>query len=233
MSGLPASALLAVWLDAVRAGRAGPDDLATAVQRDDPRHLVVGLPESGALDLVELPARLPGPVSLALAAPGDLVGLGGPPDLNRAVIEAGEAVIIGGVGLVPEEDARTVLWRVRPASPAPFVDERETAVHLRTTLAEVTRALVDLDVAAWQPEIPDLLMDLRRRPVAPLPPGFDGRRAETVERAALCMTIVELARSGEGGAVSAYEMERRGAALAALGRAARHALVGACQGRSA
>ena len=91
----------------------------------------------------------------------------------------------------------------------PWVDERETAIELRTTLAEVTRRLVDLDVASWQPEIPDLLMNLRHRPPLPLPPGYDARRVETVERAVLCLEIVELARAGEGGAVSAYEMDQR------------------------
>jgi hypothetical protein len=54
---------------------------------------------------------------------------------------------------------------------------------------------------------------------------------ETTERAVLCLDILELARSGEGGAVSAYEMERRRAALDDLGRAARRALVGACASR--
>ena len=73
----------------------------------------------------------------------------------------------------------------------------------------MTRRLVDLDVASWQPDIPDLLMNLRHRAPLPLPPGYDARRVETVERAVLCLDIVELARSEDGGAVSAYEMEHR------------------------
>ena len=76
-------------------------------------------------------------------------------------------------------------------------------------LAEVTRRLVDLEVASWQPDIPDLLLNLRHRAPLPLPPGYDARRAETMERAVLCLDILELARAGEGGAVSAYEMEQR------------------------
>jgi hypothetical protein len=237
------SALLATWLDAVRVGRAGPDDLADAVRGSDPRHLVVGLPvrqsvgqsarvepESTAIELHDLPRALVAPASLALPAPGDPVGLGGPPEFNFAAIEAGEAVVIGPVGLVPEVDARTVVWRAYPASPVPWVDERETAIELRTTLIEVTQSLIDLDVAAWQPEIPDLLLNLRNRPALPLPPGTDARRVETVERATLCLEIVELARTGAGGAVTAYEMDRRHTALTDLGRAARRALVGACTG---
>jgi len=239
------SALLATWLDAVRVGRAGPDDLADAVRGGDPRHLVVGLPvrqsvgqsaqveAETVLDLHELPSAVLGPASLALPAPGDPVGLGGPPEFNFAAIEAGEAVVVGAVGLVPEVDARTVVWQAYPASPVPWVDERESAIELRTTLVEVTQSLVDLDVASWQPEIPDLLLNLRNRPALPLPPGTDARRVETVERATLCLEIVDLARTGDGGAVTAYEMERRHAALADLGRAARRALVGACSGHTA
>ncbi len=222
------SAVLTVWLDHHRQGRVGPDDLEAAVRGDVPRHLVVGLPGAPTIDLVDLPSRLSGPATLALPSPGDPVGLGGPAELNLAALEAGEAVLAGGVGLVPEEDARTVVWRVHRADPAPWVDERETAVELRSTMAVVTRRLVDLNVSAWQPEIPDLLLNLRHRPPLPLPAGYDPRRVETLERAVLCLEIVALARSGEGGAVSAYEMDQRRAALADLDRAARRALVGSC-----
>ena len=232
MSSLPVSAVLATWLDAVHAGLAGPDDLSDAVRGDDPRHLVTGLPERAVLELHELPAALAGPISLALPAPGDLVGLGGPASFNVAATDAGEAVVAGHVGLVPEVDARTVVWRAHPADRVPWVDERETAAELKVALSDVTRRLVDLDVAAWQPEIPDLLLGLRHRAPLPLPPGYDARRVETTERAVLCLDIVELARVGDGGAVSSYEMDRRRVALDDLDRAARRALVGACSART-
>ncbi len=240
MSALPVSALLATWLDACRRGDAGPDELATAVRGEDPRHLVSGLVnglvnESGEDDVTELdrlPMLLEGPISLALPAPGDPVGLGGPESFNLAALDAGEAVVVGRVGLVPVEDARTIVWTAHRVEPVPWIDERETAIELRTTLTEVTMRLVDLDVAAWQPDIPDLLMNLRTRPPLPLAPGYDARRIETVERAVLCLEIVQLARAGEGGAVSSYEMDQRRAALADLDRAARRALAGACSGRS-
>ena len=231
MSALPVSAVLATWLDACRLGLAGPDDLADAVRGDDPRHLVADLPETPVLELHQLPARLSGVPSLALPAPGHLVGLGGPAELNLAAIDAGQAVVVGDVGLVPELDARTVVWRAYPAGRVPWVDDRESALMLRTTLLEVTQRLVDLDVAAWQPEIPDLLLNLRHRLRLPLPPGFDPRRTETIERAVLCLEIVALAQDADGGAVSSYEIDQRRAALADLDRAARTALVGACSGR--
>jgi len=229
---LPVSVVLATWLDAVRAGHAGPDELADAVSDQDPRHLVVGLPERGVLELTELPAALAGPLSLALPAPGDPLGLGGPAPLTVAALDAGQAVIAGPVALVPEVDARTVVWRAHRADPAPYVDARESASELRTTLLEVTRRLVDLDVAAWAPEVPDLLMNLRHRPALPLPPGIDPRLVESLERGVLCLEVVALARADEGGAVSAYEVQQRRAALADLDRAARRALVGACTGRA-
>lgn len=227
--GLPASALLCTWLEAVRTGRAGPDDLEDTVRGEDPRHLVAGLP--GAVELRELPKTLRAAPSLALPAPGDPVGLGGPAEFNLAAIEAGEAVVVGSVGLVPELDARTVLWRAFDVAPVPYVDERETGIELRTALVEVTSRLVQLDVAAWQPEIPDLLMNLRRRPRLPLPPGLAPRQVETIERALLCLEIVRLAVDVDGGTVTSYELTQRRDALADLGRAARRALVGACSGR--
>ncbi|MEO5651883.1 MAG: hypothetical protein ABIN79_15275 [Marmoricola sp.] len=231
MSALPVAAVLATWLEACRLGLVGPDDLADAVRGDDPRHLVTGLPESSVLELQELPARLTGVPGLALPVPGNLVGLGGPMELNLAAIEAGQAVVVGDVGLVPELDARTVVWRAYPAARVPWIDERESAATLRLTLLEVTRRLVDLDVAAWQPEIPDLLLNLQHRMRLPLPPGFDSRRTETVERAVLCLEIVALVGDVEGGAVSSYEIDQRRGALVELDRAARTALVGACAGR--
>jgi hypothetical protein len=232
VSSLPVAAVLATWLDAFRAGHVGPDDLADAVRGDDPRHLVRCHGDSDVFELHELPARLDGPISLALPAPGDLLGLGGPSELNLAAVDAGQAVVVGTTGLVPLEDARSVVWTAFPADPVPWVDERETAIELRTTLAEVTRRLVDLDVASWQPDIPDLLMNLRHRPRLPLPRGLDPRRLETIDRALLCLEIVSLARTGEGGALSAYEMQQRAAALGELDRAARRAVVGACSGRA-
>jgi hypothetical protein len=231
VSSLPVSAVLATWLDAACRGQVQPEQLADVVRGEDPRHLVAGFPEREVLELHELPQVVAGRVSLALPAPGDLVGLGGPAAFNMAATDAGEAVVAGSFGLVPEVDARTVVWRTYPADRVPWVDERETAVELKVALAEVTRRLVDLDVAAWQPDIPDLLLNLRHRTPLPLPPGYDARRVETAERAVLCLDILALALSGDGGAVTAYEMEQRRAALADLERATRRALVGACSSR--
>ena len=241
MSSLPVAAVLATWLDAVRAGRAGPDDLADAVRGDDPRHLVSGLPvrrrgrSAGRGAAVLASCRRGRGPALALPAPGDPVGLGGPPEFNFAALEAGEAVVVGRVGLVPlEVDARTVVWRAYPADPVPWVDERETAIELRTTLTRghpAPRRPRRRLVAARDPRP----ADEPAQPAAAAPAARVSTPAASRRWSGPCpaLEIVDLARPGDGGAVTAYEMERRRAALADLDRAARRALVGACSGHPA
>ena len=230
--GLPRSALLSCWLDACLRGLVPPDEVSDAVRGADPPHLL--LLAGAAAPLIEAPGRLRalGATSarLALPAPGDPTGLAGPTGFNTAAVDAGEAVLLAGagLGLVPRVDARTVLWEVLPAEPAPLLDPAEAGTSLRRTLLEVTDRLVALDVAAWQPEIPDLLLNLRHRDDVPLPPGIHPGRVEAVERAVLCLEIVALALADDGGAVSSYEMGQRRAALTDLDRAARRALVAAC-----
>ena len=231
---LPRSALLAVWLNAVLRGSAGPDDFAAAVRGDDPQHLVVDWPGGPTLALEQLPAavmRASG-VAAALALPiaGDLLGLRGPSAFNTLALDAGEAVVLDGTGLgfVPVVDARTVLWQVGPAEPAPPLDRAEEGRRLRQVLVTTTADLARLDVASWQPEIPDLLMNVRHRPDLPLPPGVEPRAVEDLERAALCLDIVDLALRDDGGATSAYEMAERRRCLTELDRAARRVAVAVC-----
>ena len=221
------SAVLVAWLDAVRAGRAAPDDLAEAVRGDDAWHLVTGLPEREALELLDLPAALTGTISLALPVPGDPVGLGGPPSFNHAAMEAGEAVVAGGVGLVPATDASPSSGGLTPpirslgrrAGDGVGAPGRACRGHPPPGRPRGGQLAARNPRPAAQPAPSG---------AAPAPPGYDARRAETMERAVLCLDILELARAGEGGSVSAYEMERRRESLGDLGRAARRALVGAC-----
>ncbi len=234
---LSRSASLSLWLRACLRGDVAPDDFASAVRDTDPQHLVVGWPERpDPLPLLELPGlvRRTGPraIALALPVPGDLLGLAGPAPLNADAVEAGEAFVIVGstrtVGLVPEVDARTVLWRASPAVAPAVLDPGEAARHLRQALLEATAELVRLEVASWQPDIPDLLLNLSQRPDLPLPPGLDPRAVETVERAVLCLEVVELARGDDGGAVTAYDAAARSRCLTDLDVAARRALVAFC-----
>jgi len=213
------------------------DDFAEAVRDDDPQHLVVGWPETDRpVTLLELPAlvrRLGDPVvSLALPVAGDPVGLAGPPTFNTDAVDAGEAVLVSGragsIGLVPEEDARTVLWQASYAERPVVLDPGEAARTLRQTLITATAELVRLDVASWQPEIPDLLLNLSTRPGLPLPPDTSPAAVENLERAALCLEITGLARADDGGAISAFEVEARSRCLTDLDVAARRALVAFC-----
>jgi hypothetical protein len=233
-SALPTSALLAGWLAATLRGSVGPDDFAVAVRGGDPQHLVVDWPDRGTLPLEELPATVQraggSSVGTALPVAGDPVGLRGPATFNSLALEAGEAVLLGGtgVGLVPVVDARTVLWRAAPAEPAPFLDAAEEGRLLRQTLVSTTAELVRLDVATWQPEIPDLLLNVRHRPDLPLPPGLSPRAVEDLERAVMCLDIVALALRDEGGAASSYEIGERRRCLTDLDRAARRVVVAVC-----
>jgi len=231
---LPRSALLAVWLNAARRGSVGPDDFAEAVRDGDPQHLVVDLTPGTSMPLVELPATLVRlgctAVGLALPIAGDLLGLRGPSAFNTLAVDAGEAVLLVGTGygLVPTLDARTVLWQAGPAEPGPPLDRTEEGRQLRQVLVTATAELVRLDVASWQPEIPDLLMNVRNRPGLPLPPGIDARAADDLERAVLCLEVVELALRDQGGAVSAYEIDERRRCLTDLDRTARRVVVAVC-----
>lgn len=234
---LPRSASLSLWLRACLRGEVPADDFAIAVRDADPQHLVVGWPErSDAVPLLELPAlvRRLGlrAISLALPVPGDPLGLAGPASFNADAVEAGEAVVLAGasgsVGLVPEVDARTVLWRARSVASPLVLDRAEEARSLRQALLEATAELVRLDVASWQPEIPDLLLNLSHRPGLPLPPGTDPVVVETLERAVLCLEVVALARVDDGGAITAYEAAARSRCLTDLDVAARRALVACC-----
>jgi hypothetical protein len=231
---LPRSALLSLWLNAALRGAVGPDDFAEAVRDDDPQHLVVDLEPTGPLPLEQLPARLLRAsctgATLALPVAGDLLGLHGPSAFNTLAADVGEAVLLvgTGLGLVPTLDARTVLWQTGPAEQGPLLDGLEEGRQLRQALVTTTTELSRLDVASWQPEIPDLLMNVRHRPDLQLPPGTGPRAAEDLERADLCLEIVELALRDDGGAASAYEMSERRRCLTDLDRAARRVAVAVC-----
>jgi len=231
---LPRSAQLVVWLNAALRGSVGPDDFADAVRGEDPQHLVADWPPGSTFPLLDLPAtaRAAACTSARLALPvaGDLLGLRGPAPFNTLALDVGEAVVLdgAGLGLVPTLDARTVVWQSGPAEPAPPLDRAEEGRMLRQILVTTTADLARLDVASWQPEIPDLLMNLRDRPDLALPPGIGPSAAEDLERATLCLEIVDLALRDDGGAASAYEMAARQRCLTDLDRAARRVVVAVC-----
>ena len=66
------------------------------------------------------------------------------------------------------------------------------------------------------------------RPAVDAPLGTPARCVELAARGLQAWAIVDLALVDDGGAVSAYEVQRRRTLLQPLGRAARRAIVAAC-----
>ena len=65
-------------------------------------------------------------LGLAWPAEGDPAGLGGPPELNAAALEAGEAVVAGrGAGWCPAARAPSSSGSVYDARPRPLTDVGE------------------------------------------------------------------------------------------------------------
>lgn len=216
MTALPHAVLLGPWLMACLRGEIGPDDMAGAIRGEDPRHLVITA--DGVHELQHLPVLAAGTTTarVVVPAPGDPAGLAGPPPFNSAALEAGSAVVLGGlgVGLIPEYDARTVVWQWQPATLGPPDDPADTYRLLRRELTLAATALAESGVADWQPEIPDLLLNADHRPAPRLPASWQPARVQIIDRALLALEIVALAPHHP--------------ALASLASAARRALGANC-----
>lgn len=227
---LPLSARLAWWLTAWLRGAEVTDHVLDAVTDGDLAHVVDGLSGGTAMLDLLLEARRSDAVGAGLALPveGDLLGLGGPRDLNDAAIESGEAVIVGSWAAVPEILGEVCHWRVLPAAPRQLPDVGEADRSMRSALMDSANLLADLDVARWRPEVADRLMNLSHRPSLDAPLGTPARCADLAARGLQGWAIAELALEDDGGAVSAYEIQARRAALQPLERASRRALVAAC-----
>lgn len=245
---VPPAALLAAWGSAWLAGRAAADDVLAAVGTGIDRVEVHTGPDQIADGLLELLAtwRRAGTTVLgvALPRPGQVADQPGPAQLVQQALAAGQCVYaLDGVprwAAVPhvsqhgnafEGHALTVRWRVSECDPAPppttQVSEADQA--LKTELLAATRALAELDVARWRPELAAQFAGLRagRGSELTLPPGWPPRAARLLGDARRLQVVLELALSDDGAAVTGSEMQRRRDALAGLDRAVHEARVAA------
>ncbi|MBN0048969.1 hypothetical protein JS756_33780 [Streptomyces actuosus] len=247
----PRSGRLAAWGNALIAGLVSPDDAALAVVGEDAVHRVEGLPGEAApvgltLALGRLRALGATGLRIALPAPGHPLGLSGPPEFNRAALDAEEAVVCHGcaLGLVPEvheagpvgDVHAEVVWRCLPVREAPPADvpslaeaERELAEALREATEELTR----LDVAGSGPAAQAAIDTYRARAEQGrevLAPGYPPRAVRVLElarRVGMLVTLASSSGNGHGGAVSASEIAARQGALRPVERIARRARVAA------
>jgi hypothetical protein len=249
----PRSALLACWTTAWLAGEASLPDLVERVSAHDEGHTVAGLWVDD-LELEQAVARLRAEgvrrARLVLPAPGDPLGLPGPGPFTQAALVAGEGVLAvredgSGYGLVPgitshgselDGTVTTVLWschvvEVSGPDQGPFLHEAEH--DLRLGVVEAARALADLDIARWNPEIGDALHDLRRSArhgigEDELPGSWPPRAREVLVKARQLAGVISLAQQDVvGGAVGAHEAEARDRVLRDLARVVRRARVAA------
>jgi hypothetical protein len=251
----PRSATLAAWTRSWRAGLVSVDQVVDEVCRTDAEHIFDGLPDrarpASLTEGLAMFSRLgPDQIRLALPTPGDPRGLPGPGPFTSAALTAGEGVLCGLVGLVPEVDVRrsgsgdawrVVVWRCLPFSsgdgglalsgrdPLAIADAGALTVgeaehDLLMALRESTDLLRRLDVARWRPELAAALAELRHDTEGGLPPGYDARCRRLVARAGTVAGILSLATAdAPGGAVTAFEAAERDAALRPLATAARRA----------
>lgn len=230
---LPAAARLAWWGTAWLRGSVVTDLLLDAVIGADATHTVAD-PHRGTETLLGGLARLraAGATSFGAAFPaeGDPVGLGGPAAFNAAVLDVGSGVVVAGagVGLVPARSGAAVAWVAHRADRRQLPDVGEADRALRAALLESAASLAALDVARWNPEVADRLLNLRHRPALAAPDGVPARCVDLAARGLQAVGIASLALEDDGGALSSYEMGARRDALVPLERAGRRALVAAC-----
>jgi hypothetical protein len=233
---VPAAARLGCWLNAWIAGRTSADEAITGITAGRETVSFRGLePELDlppAMMLGEIRRRAVTRVTVALPVPGDLTGLGGPSQFNVGALDAGQAVLLTGVGLgmVPDSRPGTTTWVAAPADPPHYLPDVATADReLKEGLISAADALARLDIASWSPDAADALMNLRAPASFDAPMTFGSAVAARLVSSALrCVEIVRMAFSDEGGALTAAESSSRREALIPLRHAAHAALVAAC-----
>ncbi|MDX6742546.1 hypothetical protein [Actinocorallia sp. A-T 12471] len=224
---------LVAWANAWLTGHTGLDQAVDAIERSGP-HVVGEVPLRAWLAGLR-PSGLAG-LRLALPAPGDPLGLSGPPEFNTAAIEAGEAAVAvldgTAVGLVPAADLRGssytgTAWRVLPARTeqpdVPSLAEADRA--LTAAMREVTEIMTTIDDVNGQRSA--VLKALRDDADSGLAPGYPARAHRVDAQACRLAMILKLADRTAGHTLTSRQALARAEALAVLDRAVRRAHVAA------
>jgi len=239
-------AVFTAWGNAFLSGAVDPDTASEAIRGRDLSHVVVGLP-GAPTDPTTLPVALRvlardgvHGLRVVLPVPGDVFGLPGPAGFNEAAAGAREAVLTSGLegpayGLIPEITRGPkhvdVAWYVHPVEsrPSPLPALREADRALAGALREATEILASLDIARLDADAAELVEALREGTFdgPGVPPGHPPAAVDLAVRGRRVASIVALARTDDGGAITASEAARRRAALAPVDRAARQALAAA------
>lgn len=247
------AARLAPWLRAWRAGLIPIDDVVAAMTRGNMaavdqvvmangqnghgRNLSDGLTEFSSVNADD--------VRLVLAVPGDARGLPISGPFTSEALSAGEAVIVGTVGVVPQAQQhvsgsgdtwQTVTWRTFPLVELPtdvdIVSVPEADAALSEAVREATTTLTTLDVARWNSELDSVMSRVHDPHDQQLPRGFDARSRRLYSRATLLNNALAVAETDAlGGAVTAHGATERLATLRPLRMVCRQAIVAVCHAR--
>jgi hypothetical protein len=230
----------AVWATAWLSGRASYDEALDALLGET-AHRVTGLPgtdEAVPLGWALTSLRGAGErrFRLVLPAPGDIRGLPRVPGLAALALESGQAAVGERLALVPEEiGPEAIAWTVFPLDgapplpPAPEGSLRAAAGALDLAIGDAARALADLDLARWHPEVPTLLAGLAASSKAPgMPADHDPVALAVLARAQRLARVLDLALAdAPGAAVTHAQAAARDDALRPLALAVREATTAA------
>ncbi|MFC4589066.1 hypothetical protein [Sphaerisporangium corydalis] len=226
----PISATLVAWGNAWLAGHVGLDEAVDRLER-------AAGPQVVSTEVTETPLRgfladlrVEGMTALRLSlpAPGDPLGLTGPPPFTMAAVDAGQAAtaVLPGrcLGLVPSPDLRGssysgVRWTLMEARAAvPDVPGLADAEHeLTSAMRSATDALLSVDgPREGQPSI--------RTADDGLAPGYPPRAHRV---AALTARLASVLRLADERGLTSGQIAVRGQALRDLDRAVRRARVAA------
>jgi hypothetical protein len=240
---------LAVWSSAWLSGAAAADDVLDALQDWAELHEVVAADERLAATL-EIPVRgeAGGSPATLLAAlrrsgaenaelvmpvPGDVRGLGGASRFASEALRAGEAVVLNGLGIVPERIGNSIetgiirwtVFEIERTTPSPNVPLGEAEHELTGAMRVAAGMLIELGVAKQRAGVrEELQARVAERTKSRWPAGMPQRALRVLQRAAEVAAILELAMEDEpGGALSASSALKRAEALRPLFHAVRTA----------